>query len=213
MDRIELGVPDGKQEAAGRPGALLCLCCVWPSTVGISCGPGGMKRAGLEFTFFFVFFTTQSVVAVQYSLIRSGGGASLEESQPTHAAQHDAAQRNATQGHGKAAAAASPLQDEGNWHKERNGKTNGMAPGQQAYVPLGIKLLCAMAVPWAQAQLTGPSHCCSTTRSPRYTAYTQRHVVVTIRCLTELSDHTYTHPQAGPNHCHYHCRLPTREGP
>lgn len=57
---------------------------------------------------------------------------------------------------------------------------------------------CICYVLWqchgAQAQLTGPSHCCSTTRSPRYTAYTQRHVVVTIRCLTELSDHTYTHP-------------------
>lgn len=28
MDRIELGVPDGKQEQQSRPAALLCLCCV-----------------------------------------------------------------------------------------------------------------------------------------------------------------------------------------
>lgn len=118
-----------KQQAV--PVALLCLCCVGlqSPTAGmlggwISRGPGGMKRAGPEFTF-------------PRSLIRSGGGASLEESQPT--TQHNTTQRNATQGHGKAA--ASPLHDEGNWPKERNDKTNGMAPGQQAYVPLRTHML------------------------------------------------------------------------
>lgn len=174
MDRIELGVPDGKQEQ--QAGLLLCCACavlgyaLWLGGCGMCCGPGGMKRAGPEFTFFSFFLAFGF-----FDSIRSGGGGGAAASTTilSHriSVQCSTTRRSATQGHGKAAP-TSPPHDEGSWPKEQNDKTNGMAPGQQASVPLRMHTLCAM---YGAAHLTGLLIAAAPPDPPRYTAYTDTH--------------------------------------
>lgn len=155
MDRIELGVPDGKQEQQAACCFVVLVLC-WAMLGGcVVAHPGSMKRAGPELLPFSHSSNSQ---------FRGGGEGSItgRATSPSH---HSTTRRSATQGHGRAAAASS-LHHEGNWSKERNDKTNGMAPGQQACVPLRMRLLCTMVH-------THRTRCCScriTTRSPWYTA-------------------------------------------
>lgn len=169
---IESSLASRTGNRSKQAGLLLCCACavlgyaLWLGGCGMCCGPGGMKRAGPEFTFFFS--------SLSDSLIRFGAAEEEQQHQPScpipsHpiiSVQCSTTRRSATQGHGRAAP-TSPPHDEGNWPKEQNDKTNGMAPGQQACVPLRMHTLCAMD---GAAHLTGLLIAAAPPDPPRYTA-------------------------------------------
>lgn len=188
--------PNGSNRA-WRPGwetgvasslSLCCACAVlgYAGWVDVLCGPGGMKRAGPEFTGSPLF-------------IRGGGGAFSCKSHlpiPSHhrAAQHDAAQRKGM--------ARQQQQQQVRCRQEsgrRNGTTRRMAWGRvsKACVPPHIHRRITMSGLLIDAAPPDPR---DYTACNPYTKAGRRHD--TIRRLTDCS-----------NHCHYHCRLPTRDPP
>lgn len=191
MDRIELGVPDGKQEQ--QPACWLCfvvLVFCFP-TVGYAwwmcCGPSAACHE-----------TSWAWLTLSPSCVRSGGGGEerrqhrSRESHPNAImAQHNTTQRNAT--HRVAYAA----------RRGETGRRNGTARRMTCSRVSKPAFRYAIPILWH-------THlCCTNTRSPRYTASIgapQRRDT-----MFWLRHHHHTSP--GLTHCHYHCRLPTREPP